>query len=125
MNLGAVAIIIVLTLAVAVGLSLLLVRWYVEKSVNTLLTTIACVVALTITLFCVLLVPVDIYVISTGLDDTGRHIDLETVQSTQAAIQGLYYGTYTDCTDTSLLTASHPHFSECSDPKFAFPEYVS
>jgi LMBR1 domain-containing protein 1 len=93
-----VVIISLLTFVLAVLFSVWLVRSYVLKRESTAFLSSISIGAITVTLICILLIPVDIYSISSGIDSsTGTHSNLSTLENTRQAIKALYYACYALC----------------------------
>lgn len=56
--------------------------------------TLISVVAISTTLLCALIVPVDVYIVSSGLNSDGTQTEPGQVESSGNAIQYIYYGLY-------------------------------
>jgi len=89
---------VVLTILLVVGVTLLvsygITRTYVDKRETSAFVSLICTLGIAITLLCVLLIPVDIYVVSSSLNADGSQSDPGLTSRTADAIQSLYYAMY-------------------------------
>eukprot|EP01006_Ploeotia_vitrea_P045758 TRINITY_DN66967_c12_g2_i1.p1 TRINITY_DN66967_c12_g2~~TRINITY_DN66967_c12_g2_i1.p1 ORF type:complete len:582 (+),score=290.06 TRINITY_DN66967_c12_g2_i1:90-1835(+) len=87
----------IMAAAAMVGVPLLayiLIRYYSDPEESSKVTTLAMVVALSVSLLCLFLIPVDIYTVSSHLDDMGLQQDPAQTEKAGQAVKGMYYVMY-------------------------------
>ena len=72
----------------------LLFSTYIDRHENNALTSFISTLAVSITLLCVMLIPVDIYIVSSGLDHNGAQTDPALTKRSADALQSVYYALY-------------------------------
>jgi len=94
MNVAGVAIMILVLVAVTLLFSYGLLRTYIDRLESNMLTSFVSTTAIAVTLLCVLLVPVDIYIVSSGLNHDGSQSDPALTSRSGDALQTVYYALY-------------------------------
>src|ERR1700680_456242 len=94
MNLAGVVIMILCIVAATLLFSWGLMRTYLDKRESTALTSLISASAVSITLLCILLIPVDIYIVSSDLNSDGSQSNPDLTHSSAMALQGVYYALY-------------------------------
>ena len=72
----------------------LLCSTYIDRRESSALTSFISTMAVSITLLCVMLIPVDIYIVSSDLNTDGSQSDPGLTDRSANALQSVYYGLY-------------------------------
>eukprot|EP00823_Brevimastigomonas_motovehiculus_P003905 TRINITY_DN2472_c1_g1_i1.p1 TRINITY_DN2472_c1_g1~~TRINITY_DN2472_c1_g1_i1.p1 ORF type:complete len:582 (+),score=128.69 TRINITY_DN2472_c1_g1_i1:67-1812(+) len=94
MEVFGVVIVILLAVAVTLIVSYFIVRYYEDSTDSHCVTTFASMSAIAISLFCALLIPVDIYTVSSQLNSDGTHVHPTEVSHASDSMKYLYYAMY-------------------------------
>ncbi|EGC30922.1 hypothetical protein DICPUDRAFT_58029 [Dictyostelium purpureum] len=92
-----------------IALNYIVVKYYSDKHESEAITTIIAVIGLTLTLLCVMLIPVDILNVST-MSKNGTLIDAGTIASRTEGVKMLYYILYGSIIGVSLILVPFAYF---------------
>jgi hypothetical protein len=87
----------IMSLAIVCGVLLFswsLLNTYIDKRESSALTSFISTIAVAITLLCVMLIPVDIYIVSSDLNADGSQSNPDLTHASAQAIQSIYYALY-------------------------------
>ncbi|KAM9988463.1 hypothetical protein ACTFIZ_012200 [Dictyostelium cf. discoideum] len=98
---------VILTL---IALNYFVVKYYSDKHESGKITTIISVIGLTLTLLCVMLIPVDILNVSTMSNSDGTQISQDSISQRTEGVKMLYYILYGSILGVSLILVPFAYF---------------
>ncbi|KAM9969304.1 hypothetical protein ACTFIR_001133 [Dictyostelium discoideum] len=98
---------VILTL---IALNYFIVKYYSDKHESGKITTIISVIGLTLTLLCVMLIPVDILNVSTMSNSDGTQISQDSISQRTEGVKMLYYILYGSILGVSLILVPFAYF---------------
>ncbi|KAK5578392.1 hypothetical protein RB653_008062 [Dictyostelium firmibasis] len=93
-----------------IALNFIVVKYYSDKHESGKITTIISVIGLTLTLLCVMLIPVDILNVSTMSNSDGTQISADSISQRTEGVKMLYYILYGSILGVSLILIPFAYF---------------